>query len=117
VRRALVAALVLLCACSSRTAAPPARISGVNDIALVDNLLFITSTDRNELRALDLGEPEFIVNLVARDFVRAPNPLEPLSIPVLDRPVGIARDVRWKDIPSLGTEETIEISGVPALRA
>ena len=61
-------------------------------MALVDNLLFITSTDRDELRVLSLDE-----DATKRRFVRAPNPLEPLAIPVLPRPQALARDVRYVD--------------------
>jgi hypothetical protein len=55
-------------------------------LALYGDLLFVTSIETAELKVIDLNSP-------SRDWVRAPNPLEPLSIPVLDRPVALARDL------------------------
>jgi hypothetical protein len=79
----------LLAGCSeSETFATAAGISGAYDLTLVDRLVFVTSSDTDELRVLDLdSEP--------RGYVRAPNPLEPLAIPVLDRPLALARDVQY----------------------
>jgi hypothetical protein len=57
-------------------------------LAVVNDLLFVTSPGAAELRALDL-------RISPRDFVRAPNPLEPLSIPVLDTPTVLARDIDY----------------------
>ncbi len=74
--------------CSQQSVPPPAQIQGTNGLALFGNLLFITSTETNEIKVLNVG-------LVSRDFVRAPNPLEPLSIPVLDRPTDLARDLNY----------------------
>ena len=88
--RLLVLALLLVTACSSVTSAPPAELSGTFGLALVNQLLFVTSADRSELRTLDLG-------IDPKDFVRAPDPLEPLSIPVLDRPVELATDRYYDD--------------------
>lgn len=80
--------LALALACTQRTAPASAGVSGTFDLALMGDLLFVTSSDRSELRAFDLtASPD-------RDWVRAPNPLEPLSIPVLERPVSLARDLR-----------------------
>lgn len=86
---ALLLALVALAGCN-QTAVPPYTgiLAGVYDLALVGDLLFITSSDHNELRVFD-------TSLSPRDFVRAPNPLEPLSIPVVSRPVGVVRDVHY----------------------
>lgn len=84
----LVAALFVFAACSQQTARPPARLSGTRTLAVVNDLVFVTSTDRSELRAISSN---------AQDFVRAPNPLEPLAIPVLATPDAIERDVRWVD--------------------
>jgi hypothetical protein len=102
----LLAAALTVVACSQRTAAPPARISGTYDLALVGDLLFVTSSDNSELRVLDLVTS---ANQPNRDFVRAPNPLEPLSIPVVDRPVGLARDLRYE--PLDGKDGALEVSG------
>jgi hypothetical protein len=74
--------------CSTQSVPPPAQIQGTNGLALFGNLLFITSTETNEIKVLDVGA-------ATRDFVRAPNPLEPLSIPVLDRPIDLARDLNY----------------------
>jgi hypothetical protein len=82
--------LTLLAACSSVTGAAPAQISGPYDLALVGDLLFITSANSSELRVLNIAA-------VPRDFVRAPNPIEPLSVPVLDRPTALARDEHFVD--------------------
>ena len=75
-------------ACSTQNLAPPAQIQGANGLALVGHLLFISSTETNEIKVLDVGG-------VTRDFVRAPNPLEPLSISVVDRPIDLARDINY----------------------
>ena len=93
--RLLVSALLVLTACSSVTSAPPAELAGTFDLALVKDLLFITSADKSELRVLDLSEDP-------KDFVRAPNPLEALSIPVIDRPVELARDVHYENGQPVG---------------
>lgn len=65
-----------------------AGLSGTYDLTIVGRLVFVTSSDRDELRVLDL-------DAVPREYIRAPNPLEPLSIPVLDRPLALARDVHY----------------------
>jgi hypothetical protein len=88
------------------------RVVGTNDVILVDRLegldlaqgevnralnryLFVTSTDTNELRVLDLsGET---VCGASRCYLPGPNPLETLSIPVLDRPTSLAIDERYED--------------------
>ncbi len=74
--------------CSQQSIPPPAQIEGTNGLALFGNLLFITSTETNEIKVLNVAT-------IPRDFVRAPNPLEPLSIPVLDRPIDLARDLNY----------------------
>ena len=78
-------------ACSQTSTPPPTRLSGTNSSAVSGSLLFVTSTRSNELRVLDLeprpGSP--------RDFVRAPNPLLPLSIPTLPAPVELATPTRY----------------------
>ena len=65
-----------------------AGLAGTYDLTIVGPLVFVTSSDRDELRVLDLDSSP-------RDYVRAPNPLEALSIPVLDRPLALARDVQY----------------------
>ncbi|NOK04905.1 hypothetical protein HNV27_25565 [Myxococcus xanthus] len=73
-----------------------AGLSGTFDVTLANNLVFVTSSDRDELRVLDLASNP-------RTFVPAPNPLEALSIPVLDRPDALTRDVAYNaegnDVP------------------
>ncbi|WP_343073579.1 hypothetical protein [Pyxidicoccus fallax] len=73
-----------------------AGLSGTYDVTLVNDLVFVTSSDRDELRVLDL-----LAN--PKQFVPAPNPLEALSIPVLDRPDSLTRDVGYNaegaDVP------------------
>jgi hypothetical protein len=99
-------------ACSSATSANLGRVVGANDIVLVDRILgdgsrppdslnrylFVTSTDTNELRVLDLRCPaNNATNPSARCYASAPNPLETLSIPVLERPTSLALDERYVD--------------------
>ncbi|NVJ06495.1 hypothetical protein HUW63_14775 [Myxococcus sp. AM001] len=73
-----------------------AGLSGTFDVTLANDLVFVTSSDRDELRVLDLDSNP-------RTFVPAPNPLEALSIPVLDRPDALTRDVAYNaegnDVP------------------
>lgn len=87
---ALLAALAVLVACNSQTTPAVARLSGTYDMVLVGNLVFVTSADKNELRVLDLAASP-------RDFVRAPNPIEPLSIPVIERAVGLVKDLSYDE--------------------
>lgn len=88
-----------------------AGLAGTYDVALVSyppkqgvensrgaQLLFVTSTDNNELRVLSLEE-----EVAERQFLRAPNPLQTLAIPVLPRPQALTRDVRYD---AGGTEHT-----------
>ncbi|MCE9672462.1 hypothetical protein LY474_32110 [Myxococcus stipitatus] len=82
----LLACATLSGACSdTQTTTGFAGLSGTYDLTLVGRLVFVTSSDRDELQVLDLGsEP--------REFIRAPNPLETLAIPVLDRPDALTHD-------------------------
>src|SRR5260370_14932163 len=77
---------LLLLRCSHPSLPPPGQLFGTYGLALYGDLLFVTSIETAELKVIDLNSP-------SRDWVRAPNPLEPLSIPVLDRPVALARDL------------------------
>ncbi len=103
---------LLVSACSSGSTGSPANLIGTQDMVFVDELqagnmvadepstvgppdrgvpsrfLFITSPDTNELRVLETYHPP----LLGRIFVQAPNPLETLSIPVLDRPSLLTAD-------------------------
>jgi len=89
--RALALLAVALAACSQSGVAPPTQLNGTNSSAVSGSLLFVTSTRSNELRVLDL-EPR---PGLPRDFVRAPNPLKPLSIPTLPAPVELATPTRY----------------------
>lgn len=65
-----------------------AGLSGTYDLVLSNDLIFVTSSDNDDLRVLDLvGDP--------RSFIPAPNPLQALAIPVLDRPDALTRDVGY----------------------
>ncbi len=78
-----VAAVALACGQGAQTLT--AGVDGAHDLALVNGLLFVTATDDNELRVVDL-------ELDRPNFIRGPNPLHPLSIPVAVRPVELAGD-------------------------
>ncbi|MFY0523733.1 hypothetical protein ACN28I_11320 [Archangium gephyra] len=105
----MVVAGALLSACTEEEEfLQTAGLAGTYDVALVSypkegaeagpDLLFVTSADNNELRVLSLEErPE------ERRFIRAPNPLQPLAIPVLPRPQALTRDVRYD---ASGNEQT-----------
>jgi hypothetical protein len=80
--------------------APPAILEGTFDLTRVDSFVFVTSTDRDELRVLELKE-----DAEERDFIRAPNLLRPLSIPVLDRPQALARDISYDRDTTASAEE------------
>ncbi len=97
---AVGAGLILGCS-DTQAVATAAGLSGTYDLTIVGQYVFVTSSDRNELRVLDLqADP--------RDFVRAPNPLEPLAIPVLERPTYLTRDVAY---PLSGEQAGGEVTG------
>jgi len=84
---------VLWCACTQESQTLlSAGLQGTYDLSLVNDQLFVTSADRNELRVLELKEDALL-----RRFARAPNPLEPLSIPVLPRPQALTHDLRYDE--------------------
>ncbi|WP_120533418.1 hypothetical protein [Corallococcus sp. CA047B] len=85
----LLSAASLTGACSDTTStAGAAGLTGTYDVVLSNQLVFVTSQDRDELRVLDLTRSP-------REFIPAPNPLEPLSIPVVARPDALTRDVGY----------------------
>ena len=87
----LLSLLAFGLACSQSSVPPPTNMSGTNSSVVSGSLLFVTSTRSNELRVLDLEpRPGF-----QRDFVRAPNPLNPLSIPTLPSPVELSTPTRY----------------------
>ncbi len=81
----------ILSGCSdSPTSTTRAELRGTYDVTLSGRYLFVTSSDENELRVVDLESSP-------RDFVKAPNPLEPLAIPVLQRPSNLTRDESYTE--------------------
>ncbi|RKG93715.1 hypothetical protein D7V97_39785 [Corallococcus sp. CA053C] len=87
----MLSASGLLGACSDTTStAGAAGLSGTYDVVLSNQLVFVTSQDRDELRVLDLERSP-------REFLPAPNPLEPLAIPVIARPDSLTRDVGYNE--------------------
>lgn len=97
----------LLAGCSETQAVTTAAgLSGTYDLTVVGNYVFVTSSDRNELRVLDLEASP-------RDFVRAPNPLEPLSIPVLERPTYLTRDVYYRLVEEPGQDDEGNPTSLP----
>ncbi len=89
----------LIAACSETQAVTTAAgLSGTYDLTIAGRYVFVTSSDRNELRVLDLEASP-------RDFVRAPNPLEALAIPVLERPTYLTRDVYYRMVDERGKDE------------
>lgn len=96
--------------CQQQGVSTASAFVGANDLVLVDRLvdgalaeegnesinryLFVTSTNTNELRVLNLDSPSAVG--VRRLALTGPNPLEPLSIPVLDRPTGLSLDTRYE---------------------
>lgn len=92
-KRGILAALItcagLSGACSdTEVQTGIAGLSGTYDLTLVNDLVFVTSADQDELRVLDLSANP-------KQFIPAPNPLEALAIPVLDRPDSLTRDVGY----------------------
>lgn len=83
--------LLVLAACSQPANYSKGRLSGAQDIALTDDYGFITSADTNDLRVLNLNAPGQLV----RSYVLAPNPLESLVIPTLNRPTALVIDDQW----------------------
>lgn len=86
----LVACAGLTVGCSDTQATTGfAGLSGTYDLTLVGDLVFVTSSDRDELQVLDLAANP-------KQFISAPNPLQTLAIPVLDRPDSLTHDVGFK---------------------
>ncbi|MBI5544661.1 MAG: hypothetical protein HY901_12285 [Deltaproteobacteria bacterium] len=82
-RVASLALAAVLAACAADTTTSAVSIPGPNSVLVNGRSLLVASTASNELRALDL-------NPNPRTFVRAPNPLFPLSIPTQPFPRALA---------------------------
>ena len=100
-RAGLLLAAALALGCSQQASAPPTRVPGSYDLALVGDLLFVNAASRDELRVIDLAHAGTSAD--PRDFIRGPNPIQPLAILVVRRPVALAKDVRW--------ESGVEVAG------
>ncbi|MER2565628.1 MAG: hypothetical protein ABTQ32_33200 [Myxococcaceae bacterium] len=110
IRRLLVASALFLFGCPQNTTSSANAFIGANALVLVDlldggarqsdddfnRLLFVTSTNTNELRVLDLKPASATGTAAAKEPLRAPNPLETLSIPVIDRPTHLSLDTRYE---------------------
>jgi hypothetical protein len=111
-RLALVVGAVLAVGCTSTNINPPPQVLSPNDILVVnpqdggEAFLYIAATSGNELRVIDLGP-----SLLLQDFVRAPNPLEPMSIPVLDQPVALAVDTTYNSAGNQVTGPFVYVRG------
>lgn len=70
-------------ACNQPTTTSAVSIPGPNSLGVAGRTLLVASTANDELRALDLSQDP-------RSFVRAPNPLFPLSIPTAPFPRAVA---------------------------
>ena len=101
----LAAALVAVAlACTQTTPPQPGGVSGTYDLARVGHYVFVTSADLSELRVIDAHADGGPNDTGPHDWVRAPNPLEALEIPVAQRPVGLARDLNYTVV---GTDDPI----------
>jgi hypothetical protein len=83
-----LAVLLLAVGCSDTVPqVPPAGLGETYDVAFASDLIFVTSAETDDLRVIDPS---------ITDYVRAPNPLEALSVPVVPRPDKLARDVSYE---------------------
>jgi hypothetical protein len=103
--RLFLVSLLALLGCAQSGNPPATQLSGTNSAVVVNvaqaqgllasqssSLLFVTSTNSNELRVLDLAP---VRQGLPRDFVRAPNPIRPLSIPTIPSPVEMTTPTRY----------------------
>ncbi len=104
--------VLALVGCTNSTTSNVGSLTGVNDLVLIDELgndgaplageasrnrfLVVTSTNQSELRVLDLKGPLTDGGTTIASWVAAPNPLEVLSVPVLDRPTTLVLDERYE---------------------
>jgi hypothetical protein len=89
-KKLLLFALIAV-GCQQAALAPPAKLLGINDMVRVGQYLVVPSTERDELRVLNMVTATQDVRM----YVGAPNPLLPLAIPVLQRPTFLAVDTQY----------------------
>src|SRR5437763_1543474 len=92
--------LAVVAGCNQPVGTAPAQISDPQEMTLVQlnggfGLLFITATAGNELRVFNPSDSGVPGVAPAQNFARGPNPLEPLSIPVVDQPFSLVKDVAY----------------------
>lgn len=68
----------------------PRRVSEGGPIEFVKDHVYVLSSEKDQVHILDLTLDN------KRDHVRAPNPIEPLAIPVLRHPTRLAVDTTWQ---------------------
>lgn len=121
---AAVSAAALLLACTGTTTGledpKPWELRGAYDLARVvlnpedpkatKDLIFVLSSERNQLHVLDVTLD------TKREYVRAPNPIEPLAIPVLRQPMRLIADTTWR-FERLGTDDEFYDVGGPLVYA
>jgi hypothetical protein len=105
-KRLLLLALIAV-GCQQAALAPPAKLLGISDMVRVGQYLIVPSTERDELRVLNMVTSQQDVRM----YVGAPNPLEPLSIPVLQRPTYLAVDTQYVNYTLLTSTTPVTIPG------
>lgn len=98
-RRSWLLLPVLAAACQQAAVSPSATLVGLRDIVRVGDFMVATSTERDELRVLDLETEN---PTAPRRYVRAPNPIQALSIPVLKRPTTLVTDTLYEGEREIG---------------
>lgn len=106
----LLAGAMSLLGCTQAALPGTGGLNGVNTVTAVrvdgydggvvagaqyGQIAFITSTNSDDLKGLDLivTDPSQV-----RNYVPAPNPLQPLSIPTVNQPIELAPSVRYGPI-------------------
>jgi hypothetical protein len=105
-KRLLLLALIAV-GCQQAALAPPAKLLGISDMVRVGQYLVVPSTERDELRVLNMVTAQQDVRM----YVGAPNPLEPLSIPVLQRPTFLAVDTQYINFTLMTAATPVTIPG------
>lgn len=80
--------------CDTQQVPDAAGLRGISDLEQVGRYIFIASSHQSELRVMDT-EADPALGRVRPGFIRGPNPIALLSIPVLDRPLALAADVHF----------------------